>query len=233
MDKYMINGSYESKITFKFLYNEETTFYDLKKYLNSDSDFFAIAGIDIYGDEIWYYFTFPYIIGKNNVIWNQSVLNTKIVDFTRTFGLSYLKINDIPDGIGDLISVFDFEVVISIIKSILNTLWKYREQISYFCTLFEITNTIRKYLKKYKDKTHYQIPASDYFYSILIKSDWDIVEFMKKYSLDRKISTCVLELLGYKYIKSRNLYHISKNEKNKTLKVVDKIFSEFNDKICS
>lgn len=222
------------KITkFHLQYNNDTKILDIKNYLEQKN--IAITAYNQIEGLIFYYNTFDYIISENEVIWNPKIEDVKIVDYIRTFNSNIIEVENIPDEIGEPTVIFSLNIVFKIIKDILKFLWNQREFISYIFTFYQILSEIKKYIKNIKKNTGYQIEASSYFFSILIQSDWNLEEFKKKYRFKKNEAIAILELLGYKYIKSKNIYHITSKKRKNTvdnIKIISQSKSnEFIDKI--
>ena len=104
------------------------------------------------------------------------------------------------------------------VEEILKELWKRREEISYIYTLYEIFNNIKDFIQNVTQKKGKDISAQEYFYAILIQDDWSIDDFCKRFNCNSKQASEVLELLGYRFNKSKNLYFVVGNNDPFTIK---------------
>ena len=215
------NSNKSELLRFSFKYDNETKILDIKNYLAEKN--IIIKGSNKTIGLIHYYNTFDYIIGENEILWNQKIEDVKIVDYIRTFDSNKISIENVSGGVGDVSFLYQLNMVFEIIEDILKFLWDNREVISCSFTFYQIFDEIKKYIRKTKKKTGYQIEAHNYFFSILIKNDWDLKDFMEKYNFKEEQAIDILKLLGYKYIKIKNIYHITNAKRNKVVNIINEI----------
>lgn len=216
---YYFEDSNKSKIlNFYFKYDSETRIFDIQNYLNEKHIVIKVLNDTI--GLVYYYNTFDYIIGENEILWNQKIQDVKIIDYIRTFKSNRIYIENTSSGVGDTNFFYELWMVFEIIEDILKFLWNKREFISYSFTFYQIFNEIKKYIKRVKKKTNYQIEAHNYFFSILVRNDWDLEDFMKKYNYKKEKAITILELLGYRYVKIKNIYHITQTRRNKIVNII-------------
>ncbi len=202
-----------------FYYTEESTFGDLKKELGLTN--LVIISKSPSGKEVFNYDTFDYIFGSDKVYWNIPILETRIVDYLFTFGCFELFVQQV-EGVG----AFPFETleyVLENIGDVILFLWGTLGIIGNLQTAKELVNYCRNYIKKENDTNDNLVASNSFFYSILCREDWNILDFSKKYDMEKEQSEALLRVLGYIYDKEKKCYHITKNKKNQILDDIERI----------
>lgn len=214
---------------YRFPYDNNKTFKDLKEFIGlNDDDMICITVLNKVEGVKYYFETFDYIVGDEEIIWKEPINNVLIDDFVKTFGIDYINVENIIGGVGGG-SLFDVaKITFQVVEEILKELWKRREEISYIYTLYEIFNNIKDFIQNVTQKNGKDISAQEYFYAILIQDDWSIDDFCKRFNCNSKHASEVLELLGYRFNKSKNLYHLTSKARLSTVKLINAVSNNFN-----
>jgi len=228
--KVIVNYEYRSyeeeknrKETFEYYYDKKTTFGDLQFYLNA-SNLIVITNNLVEGEK-FYLSKFDYILIPNDVMWNQLISDTKIEDYLNTFNCATVKVATI-DGIG-AVNFCCLDFALNGVKEIITFLWQNRENISFLFTLIEIITFISNYIKKEYKKHKNLIQSESFFFAVLLKNNWKLNEFCKQFKCKENIAIGILELLGYKHNKQKNIYHITNKRREQNVSNIRKIMTEF------
>lgn len=200
-------------------FNHNTTFKDIIN--QSDLDYIMIYVNNKVEGEKYYINVFDYIISDKCIKWNPKITDTKIVDYINTFETNEIEIHIDQIGIGA-----DFggtvKLTIDCIIEFIKLLYNNKEYLEFAFLTYELFKEIGNYIKKTKKQKNIIIGDHFYFYSILINDNWKLKKFKAMYKLSTKSARTLLLLLGYKYNKSKRIYHISNKQRKKVIDLYHK-----------
>ena len=218
---FIVNVIREQKIINELSFNEKETFLDVRKLVEDENYYMVIMLPSILREKETYYNHFDFIYNGNNIIWNPNIDETIIKNFINTYDIKKLDVYLVPRDTGDVSWCPNPDQKIEIVKKIVSFLCNNREAIGFTADILGIAGAIAtcynffaKKLKKINQKTT-KIKAEKFIYSIIIKDDWKLNEFMKKFEISSKQEAeTILFLLGYRYNKKKNSFHITKKTKS-------------------
>lgn len=207
-----------------FNYDNDTTFKDLSEKLNlGEYPLIIKTTTDIGGTE--YYYHFDYIYGENHIIWDENIYDVKIVDYLRTFKCNSIDVEKASGGIGDVFVALSINQVVKSIIDMLSAISKAGEFGAGLYFFIEMGIKLKKYVKAHRNNGKY-IDGRNYMYSILLNSDWNLSDFMTKYHFNKRKAKKLLKILGYEYIKTMDVYHISSKQKKKDCDIISTVTSK-------
>lgn len=221
------NIDQEKNITYSF--SENTTFSDLKKYLNVKEGAFVVETISKVEGQKYYMPIFDYIHTKDEILWNIKIEDVKISDYLETFETKEICVENVIGEMGDISFGLTLEQTMEAFKF----LWENRNVIIDIFDIWQIQKVIKKYIKKEKKKTGVEIQPENYFNAILVKSNWKIDDFRKKFHYGKKEAIAILKQLGYEYNTSKEIYHITNKKREDVHDNLDTIFRSYTNIILS
>lgn len=207
-----------------FYYDENTNFKQLKKFLHFPAIFVRIEKNNECAIS-----SFKYIFTKKEILWNNSIEDTKIADYVNTFECNEIKVFFVY-GIGST-GYYDINVVMNSIKDIIQYLINNKEIIIFGFTLKKLIISIQNYIKKEHYLKNNDVDENIYFESILIKKECKISDFSMKYKIRKKHSKNLLKLLGYSYNKKCRRYVIDNIDALNNYQNIRDFLIKYNKKI--